>query len=544
MYTIGYDFGDTFLQVNDLQFAVRLATYENLYAPDPAQLEVRATDAGSALHARGLIWGGGQQRASGALALEITRGGDGRYIVNARGEHATETVKSIVLLVRGLDLVAITFAPGDRATPVETAWGKGWIRARRYPFRGAAMPLIFIETQAGGEWFALSKDTQVRAKYYASFFDYLSGKQILALSHEEDARTPGHTLEMPAWHLGAVSDRAEVVLERCRDLESNFGLVPYTRRTDVPAWLNEIQLVAYLHGEHWTGHVFNTFDRMGEILHWIAERIEGKHVMAFLPAWDGRYYYNYPLYEPSARLGGSEGLKRLVEQAHRLGIQVVPMLGANGANIEYVKRLGLSEAVMQDAWGIEKRLDWVDWDYDLATENNGMLMNLGHPGYRAYMLERASRLVDEFGVDGIFLDITFWWENDPRYSPYEGTRAWADEMRRRYPHLLLMAENSYDALWESFPMWAEDQGPTGHSAALYRYARQTYYLAHPSPGSGSGGIHEGAWFYQGWKWNVPELTVPALSVVEDTITTHARETEAEIERARQWTFRPPLIASA
>jgi hypothetical protein len=543
MYTIGYDFGDTFLKLGDLEFAVRLATRENVYAPDPAQLHIETTDDCATFRAQGLIWGGGQEHAPGSLMLEITRGSDGRYIVNARGEHSTEFVKSILILVRGLDLVSMTITPDDHATLEETSWGKGWIRARRYPYLDAAMPLVFIQEGNGREWFALSKDPLVRAKYFASFFDYISNKQILALSHEQDARTPAYSMELPAWHIGQAADRVQVVLERCHDLESNFGLVPYAKRTDVPAWLNDIQLVAYLHGEHWTGHVFNTFDQMSETLHWLAERIDGKHIMAFLPAWDGRYYYDYPLYEPSERLGGSAGLKRLVEQAHHLGIKVVPMLGANGANIEYVKRLGLEDAVIHDAWGKEKRLDWVDWDYDLATENNGYLMNLGHPGYRAYMLERASRLVDEFGVDGIFLDIAFYWENDPHYSPYEGTVAWVDEMRARYPHLLLFGENSYDALWGLFPMWAEDQGPTGHAAALHRYARQTYYLAHPSPVTGSGGVHEGAWHYQGWKWNVPELSLPALSIVEDTITKHAKATEAEIERAKQWQFRAPPIAA-
>lgn len=542
MYTIGYDFRDTFVAFGDLEFAVRLATLENIYAPDPARLEIKPYENGVRLTAQGLIWAGGQQCAEGRLEFEITRGADNRYIVSANGAHANEIAKSMLLLVRGIEVAALTHARGERAALAETAWGKRWITARRYPQRGAVMPLVFIQDARGDPWFALSKDARVRAKYFASYWDYLTNQQILALSHEQDARAQSNQIELPAWHIGRMTDSQAVVLERCHDLEKNLGLTPYAQRTDVPRWLDDIQLVLYLHGEHWTGHVFNTFDQMSEVLHWVAARIDGKHVMAFLPAWDGRYYYNYPLYEPSERLGGGAGLKRLVEQALQLGIKVVPMLGANGANAAYVEQLGLRGAVLRDAWGKEKRLDWVDWDYDLATENNGFLLNLGHPGFRAYLLERASRLVSEFGVDGIFLDITYYWENDPQYSPYEGTIVWADEMRRRHPHLLLFGENSYDALWGIFPIFAEDQGPVGLEAALHRYARQTYYLAHPSPGRGSGGSHEGAWHYQGWKWNVPELTIPALSIVEDTITTYARETEAEIERAKQWAFRAPPIA--
>jgi hypothetical protein len=58
----------------------------------------------------------------------------------------------------------------------------------------------------------------------------------------------------------------------------------------------------------------------------------------------------------------------------------------------------------------------------------------------------------------------------------------------------------------------------------------------------SGGVHEGAWRYRGADWNVPELSIPALSVVEDTITTHAAATEAVIAQARAWEFEPPPIA--
>jgi hypothetical protein len=225
-------------------------------------------------------------------------------------------------------------------------------------------------------------------------------------------------------------------------------------------------------------------------------------------------------------------------------MKVTPMMGANGGNEAYVEQLGLRDAVLKDIWGKEYRLDWVDWDYDLATENNGLILNLGHPGYRQYLVEKSSRLVTEFGADAIFLDITFYWENDPKYSPYEGTVAWAQEMHRRFPGLLLFGENSYDALWGVFPIFAEDRGPTGHEAALHRYARQTYYLAHPSPVSGSGGVHEGAWNYQGWRWNDPAMTIPALSVVQDTITTHAQQAEDVIAAARQWEFREPPIARA
>src|SRR5699024_10183829 len=169
--------------------------------------------------------------------------------------------------------------------------------------------------------------------------------------------------------------------------------------------------------------------------------------------------------------------------------------------------------------------------------------NLGHPGYLEHMIERSKYLVDGYGVDGIFLDITIWWANDPNYSPYEGTVAWAKAMKKAYPELLLFGENSYDALWGLFSIFHERGRPSGHAHALYRYARQTEYLAAAAPGLGSGGIHEYAWNDNGlpWERDFPEL-IPTLSVVNDTMTTYAKAAEYTVKQARAWSPVKPGIA--
>src|SRR5690606_393511 len=127
--------------------------------------------------------------------------------------------------------------------------------------------------------------------------------------------------------------------------------------------------------------------------------IDGRNVLAFLPGWDGRYYYNYPEYQPSEDMGGAKGFQRLVKKAHSLGIKVVPMLGANNANIEVIKHLGLENIAMKDSWGHEARCNWVDWDYDLFIENNCILANMGHPDFLKYMIDKSSHLIHSYGVD-------------------------------------------------------------------------------------------------------------------------------------------------
>jgi hypothetical protein len=66
----------------------------------------------------------------------------------------------------------------------------------------------------------------------------------------------------------------------------------------VPDWLRKTALVVTLHGMHYTGYVFNDYARMLAILRWMATRIAAERVLVFLASWDGRYYWDYPIYSP------------------------------------------------------------------------------------------------------------------------------------------------------------------------------------------------------------------------------------------------------
>ena len=59
-----------------------------------------------------------------------------------------------------------------------------------------------------------------------------------------------------------------------------------------------------------------------------------------LPAWDGRYYVNYPEHEPDSLMGGKEGLKQLVKKAHSMGVKVILMFGGpNLSTFEFLKKI-------------------------------------------------------------------------------------------------------------------------------------------------------------------------------------------------------------
>ena len=173
-------------------------------------------------------------------------------------------------------------------------------------------------------------------------------------------------------------------------VERTFKVPDWENRADVPAWLREIALVVSLHGMHWTGYVFNDFARMRAILEWIATRIQPRRVLVFLPAWDGRYYWNYPLYHADARLGGEAGLRTLVKNGKALGYHFMPMFGANAANSRLEMFSKVADATMSQIDGDAFNLNWVDWDNDRHMEGWGAYMNVGVDSWRDWLAGRIS----------------------------------------------------------------------------------------------------------------------------------------------------------
>ncbi len=57
--------------------------------------------------------------------------------------------------------------------------------------------------------------------------------------------------------------------------------------------------------------MFNDYAKMLETLRWMATQIPGDRVLAFISAWDGRYYWDYPHYRVSDRMGGEAGFRKL-----------------------------------------------------------------------------------------------------------------------------------------------------------------------------------------------------------------------------------------
>ncbi len=531
MNTLGFDFKDTWLTLNGLSFALRLATAQNLYAPDPASVHITSGTNQSRLDAARLCWAGGQQTAPGSMSLRISYDEKGIFSISGHAGHEAEIGRSLVLLVRGL---AVKHLVGESENMPVTSVAPGkHAEVLSWPGRTATMPLVMIPCEGQPEAFALSRDTKVRRKCFSAYYDHLLCETILVLSHQEDAHVSVKRLELPLWEVGRGVKRSEVVGRRIGDLENVFGMKPFERHPE-RQWVNDLKAVINLHGVHWTGHVYLTYAQQEEALREACRIIPGKHVLAFLPAWEGRYYSRSPVMTPAPELGGAEGLKALVRTAHSLGAHIIPMLcGPNLADESFLRKHGLMGARLKSEYGDGKVQNWIDWNSDLFYEKMGWLVNFGHPGFRDRHVRMCCQLMKEYGFDGVFLDGAIRWENCPDFSPYEGMKAWGEMIHKKFPGALLMGEDGYDLLWDIFGLFATFMQPLGLEQAMLRYTRQSWYLAYPAPG-GSGGIHEQAWFSPTANGLLEQYIIPTFSVVGDTLEKHGAEMKKALQKAAAW----------
>lgn len=538
MHNLSYDFGDPFFETGELRVALRVWTLENVYGLDADKVRVHPTANGWLLEATGLMAAGGQLRAQARLEAEARWVG-GELRLTARAEHG-EKIKAIGALVQGLAPVqSVLEYPWTATQPEEVTrelpvvFPEGALL--RYPQADLGpFPVFLWRGTDGAHSYALNMDEQVRPKRFAVYWNKRR-EQVVDLICAEAATRFRNEIEMPEWRIGRVQTMAEVYAPRLELMERVWGLRAWGERADVPDWMRGVSLVVTLHGEDWTGYAHNTYARMLERLRWIAGHIEGRRVLVFLPGWDGRYYYNYPLYRPSERLGGAAGFAGLVEGAHALGMHVAPMLGLNGINLRWAKELGLNDAVAHTAQGWEDIVNFVDWDADRSGEEQVHWANPGNPAYQDHLLARVSELVERFGVDSVFFDIVNWYANDPRWDYFEGTRALCERIKGRFPQLLLFGEGWYDALLPLIPLYHTQIFPA-HVEAFTRYARQAYHLSLRAPGAGSTGVHEA-----GFGEYVPQafspILIPTLPIVDDTLPDHAEDALRIIGLAKEYAAR-------
>lgn len=529
MHQFSFDFSDPTFDLSGWRVGLQVVTFENTYGLDPERTEVSADGGRKTVECNGLTSAGGQRKHTGRAWITASPSADGLELV--AGTDAPEKVRCLKLVLRGL--------------PAGTLFGRRWESGPtplagsvlRYPFDADAplalhTPLVFLSDPSGGFIYFRSLDQRVRCKRFA-FYPAHDGVTV-ELIHEEASHEMGNSAATPTWRVGRCSDAEAVVEEHLALLERATGLQPWESRLDVPAWAREIALVVSVHGMHWTGYVFNTYEDTLRTLAWVCERIDGRRVLAFLPGWEGRYYWQYGDYRPEPRLGGAKGFRTLAEGARRLGVALMPMFGANCANsgLPGFDRWG-EPSRLRSAGGLVFQGNKPDWDTSRANDPGWQAwLNPGAPAWRERLLGQVSDLVAEYRLPAVFFDTHHFWENDPSYPVYEGLVALRDGLKERFPDLLVAGEGWYDALGAVTPI--SQVGATARWHQIFsRYCRTFGHLMWGDPSRGSTGVHEAGTTGFG---QVPDERYwwPTVTIVDGTLEHAADKVEQVIEQARRY----------
>ena len=522
-----FDFPEPSVVFGDYSFGFLVFTDENTYGLDRAAMKVEGNGDALTLACDRLVWAGGQQTAPGRLTASLRRSAAG--IEWDAVVEMDRPVKSVTTIIRGVPRGHVSFGAGGFRDPRDDemlagyAFGAGDLNG---PGGSMATPLLMIQT-AGDVFYVSSLDDHMRPKRF-----YLApgeGSYRVEAVYEHDAWREDRRVSVPAWRLGRAASEQAAVAPHVQHIEKAFGLKSWDARTDVPAWMRKLAMVTTLHGMHYTGYMFNDFAKMLEILRWMATQIPGDRVLVFLPAWDGRYYWDYPTYSVSERMGGEAGFRRLIDEGHKLGFRMMPMYGTNAANTKLPNWPKIADAITRKIDGNVYNLDWVDWNNDRHGDGWLAYMNLGADAWREHLEGRIGDMIARYGVDAYFLDIVGGHVNSTNGDMHEGTRRLVENLRAKYPEVACVGEMPYDALHGFIPMFQVGLGPLWS-----KYSHAYQHLSSPAPGRGSSGVHESGF----GKFNPETLSlspnsIPTLQVVDDTFTRHRDVMTEIIQRAKQ-----------
>lgn len=529
MQFYSFDLRDPLIRIDGWTLSFQVITLENIYGLAADALTVTERPDGLLVEAAALSWAGQQQRAEGIFTARIIREDDGRLRVSMSAS-AAHPVRSVKLMVRDLPAFSVLDMLGElREVP-----DAGLLD--RYP-NGLRLPLEIVHLPDGEQRGVRTEDSQARAKRFAAYQERMGELRdsfTLECIHEEDARHLGPTITAPDWILQRGVSFDAFTDDQLAYNEVAFAIPAWDTRADLPSWGRDVRLCLTLHGMHWSGYVFNTYAQMLDIIRYAAERVGGQHILAYLPGWDGRYYWKSGDFRPDAALGGETGFAQLCHEARALGVHVMPMIAGTCAN---------AWTPEFEAYGPASRMkspthnvfvgNQPDWDLSRSRDTGWQAwLNVAAPAWQDELVRQLTALTDTYGCDALFLDCSEVWINDPDYNLLEGYRQLIARLRDGRPHLLIAGEDWWDGLLGVFPVFQRSAYGRQIPGWVSRYARLIGHIQEPEPSRGSTGVFESGYEpYKPLPAVAPYMTT--LAFTDGTFAQARAEVDAVLDGVRQ-----------
>lgn len=543
MHQLSYTGKNPVFSWHGCQFTIQVFTFKNLYELDKETVSFSEEYNTFMLIADSFTWAGGQEHAAGRVQVNgCIENGIMRFSIEA--VHETEKIRCVKLTLKQVPQSVITNLrqPLRQSADVEIP-KQGLIL--KYPegfAPGLYTPLVVLR-QNDTYMFIRSLDHEVRPKTFA-LVPTEDGFLDVELIFEECARKFDKKIKVPDWEFGYNTSYERIMDEQKSIIEKNYGLVNWEDRKDVPQWAKEISLVASIHCQHWTGYVFNTYDEVIKSIQKIAQKVDPKRLLAFLPGWEGRYYYQYGDLRPCPRLGGENGFKKLMDAAKEMGTHIMPMFMINGANPHHENfYIWGGSSLYHTASGYPVVWGSCDWDSSRHYDHNcGFPLNPGAPLWQDRLVNQVIGLIEKYGFDGVFMDLAAVYINDPRYDTYQATIDISNRIRKDHPEVLMSGEGWYDAISASIPLTQpslSEDGDCRWSDRPYAPLFDTYNrcFAHLGTGDfsrGSTGVFEFGNNYTTQKTPLRKGIIPTITIVDGTLENAPEKANMIFEQANTY----------
>ncbi len=543
MQQLSFDSKNQIFSLGALTFAIQVFTFENLYEPDPSSTTYQNQENSCLVCSDSFVWAGGQEKANGWLRIE-GKIENGVYYFHVQAEHKSENIRCTKLIIKNVPLGSISnlrqpyHQSKEFIIPME-----GTIL--KYPdgFTGLYTPLVVVKLKEEKYTYFRSLDNRVRPKVFAMI--PMGDTMDVELIFEECARKFSHFIDVPTWEIGFSSDYETIMEKQKTIIQDNYGLQSWESRTDVPHWAKEISLVASIHCQHWTGYIFNNYDDVIKNLQTIGKKVDPHRVLAYLPGWEGRYYYQYGDFRPCPRLGGEKGFQKLMDAVKEMGMHVMPMFMINGANphLENFWLWGQSSLYYSPS-GFPQIWGSCDWDSSRHYDHNcGFPLNPGAPLWQDRLVGQVLSLIDRYGFDGVFMDLAAVYINDPRYDTYEATIQIANRIRENHPEILMAGEGWYDAISLSMPLTQPSLSLDGdcrwsdrpYEKLFNEYNRCFAHLGTGDVSRGSTGVFEFGNNLMTQQTPLRKGIIPTISIVDGTLQLAPDKADMIFDQANEYT---------
>ncbi|CAN5592688.1 hypothetical protein BH23BAC4_BH23BAC4_00800 [soil metagenome] len=302
----------------------------------------------------------------------------------------------------------------------------------------------------------------------------------LGLGFEADAPVTKNTLEAEWTFDGYSGDWQQPTDTHSEWLREAFNLSPRSEHPHYPAWAEDINFVLEIWGmrNDW-GRPAHTFDATIDRLKEFARLHPPGQTLLYLPGYaeegvDSRI----PDYNPGQKLGGDAGFKRLVDAAKGMGYRVMIHTNVLGMTYTHPRFAEFEKHQVVDPFG--QKLGWGnDLDGDWLPEPYFAYINPGVTQWGDLMEKTLGRLINDFGLDAVFLDQTLLAFNDSEGPNFViGMREHIARLQKAFPHVMFAGEGLHEQGLPVLP-FVQIHGIDSISEIHGMEGERTWRRAHP-----------------------------------------------------------------